>query len=87
MKGSKGQISISLGLAWAGIVAIISMISSYYTTNSSITDKVNNSASALNAEISSDRQDIASLKTSIEYIKDSQAETRNDVKTILKILK
>lgn len=83
----KGQMSVSLGIAWAGLMTVVSIASAYFTSNANITDKINNSAAVINADISKDRQDIASLKTSIEYIKDSQSETRQDVKAILKILK
>lgn len=87
MKRNKGQMTMGVGVLWAIITTTLGVAGSYYTSASTINEKINESAAVINSEISTDRERIATLEEAIKTIKDSQQETRSDVKEILRRVK
>lgn len=83
---NKGQTTL-VSLIVAGVFTLLASIGGAWISGSSAAnDKLNDTKLETQMDFSADRQRIATVEEAIKTIKESQMETRNDVKEILKIL-
>lgn len=98
MKTNKGQITLGLGILWTTIFTTFSIAGAYFSNQANVAGKINETAVAINAnistvtekinaDISEDRQRLSSLEEAIKTIKENSVENTRDIKEILKILK
>lgn len=80
-------MNFGIGIIWTVVVSTASVVGVYFTNQTAIAQKVNDAKTEFAKDISSDRQDIATLKEAVNTLKENSTETRNDVKEILKFLK
>lgn len=84
---NRGGVTLLAGLSWAGIGVVLAGLTSYFTAQATTNEKINNTATVIYSSISQDRERIATVEEAIKTIKDSQLETRSDVKEILRRVK
>jgi len=83
----KNNFTITAGIVWAIIVTACSIVVTYYTSQASVSDKINDNSAELYSAISSDRERISKTEEAITTIKATNLETQRDIKEILRILK
>ena len=83
----KNNFTITAGIVWAIIVTACSIVVTYYTSQASVSYKINDNSAELYSAISSDRERISKTEEAITTIKATNLETQRDIKEILRILK
>ena len=71
----------------AGVFTLFASVGGAWISGSSAAnEKLNNTKLETQIDFSNDRQRIATVEEAIKTIKESQVETRNDIKEILRII-
>lgn len=87
MSNNRGQMTIGAGLMWTIIVTLFGCGGGVLSFQLSQNDKINNVASALNAELSATNQRVTATETNINTLVDQSKTQGQDIKELLRIAK
>lgn len=83
----KGTLTLPVAVVGSVILTVAAGLASYFGTVNAQDNKISEAKTVINESISQDRQRISTLEEAVKTIKDSQLETRADIKEILRRVK